>query len=401
MHILIFLLLSLLSLFACTDDGDDPNNNSNNNNNMEDGLPIISIDPIDVLEGDENSFIYLNIRLSKASEDTVSAVVSTISNTAIANEDFVAVESEPIVFEPGQVLLNFKIEILGDTEYEQDELFFLQTYIPVNADLGDHIAANITIQNDDLNTNIPIPTSGTTSPLSYDGMELIWQDEFDATSDLSQNWTFEIGNGNSGWGNNELQYYRAENASLVDGHLVIEAREESFGGRAYTSSRMITKNDFNFQYGRVDIRAALPKGQGIWPALWMLGNNISTVGWPQCGEIDIMEIVGHEPNLLHGTAHWSGGGSHQYNTGTIQLSSGSFNSSFHIFSVIWNETSIEWLLDDVPYHTMQITAAEFSEFQSEFFFIFNVAVGGNWPGSPDATTNFPQRMIVDYIRVFQ
>ena len=165
---------------------------------------------------------------------------------------------------------------------------------------------------------------------------------------------------------------------------------------------MITKDKFSFKYGRVDIRAALPYGQGIWPALWMLGSNFSSVGWPHCGEIDIMEIVGHEPNKLHGTVHWANENNvHAEYSGETTLNSGTFNDKFHVFSIIWNENQIQWLLDDEVYHTVSLSAPALSEFKEEFFFIFNVAVGGNWPGSPDATTAFPQQMIVDYIRVFQ
>ena len=232
-------------------------------------------------------------------------------------------------------------------------------------------------------------------------MELIWQDEFNNGQDLEDNWHFEIGTGNSGWGNNESQFYRKENASIQSGHLVIEAREESYAGRDYTSSRMITSNSFDFQYGRVDIRAVLPKGQGIWPALWMLGSDFWSVGWPSCGEIDIMELIGHIPNRTHGSVHWQQDGGHIYNTGEVDLSNGIFNDEFHVFSLVWTENEIKWLLDDVQFHVIDITSPQMSEFHHPFFFIFNVAVGGNWPGYPDDTTVFPQQMIVDYIRVFQ
>jgi len=214
-------------------------------------------------------------------------------------------------------------------------------------------------------------------------------------------WKFEIGTGSSGWGNNELQYYRKENARIYEGNLVITAKEEAFNGRDYTSSRMITKGCYDFTYGRVDIRANLPTGQGIWPALWMLGDNISTVGWPSCGETDIMEIIGSAPNKLHGTIHWSNNGDYASFGGDKTLSSGIFNDNFHVFSIEWDNTKIRWYLDGVEYHVVEITSAAMTEFHNKNFFIFNVAVGGNWPGSPNSTTVFPQRMIVDYIRVFQ
>jgi len=160
---------------------------------------------------------------------------------------------------------------------------------------------------------VGIPDSGYSTPMSYPGYNLVWNDEFEGTS-LSSDWTFELGTGNNGWGNSELQYYREENAEVRDGMLVITAKEENFGGRNYTSSRIITQGAQSFQYGRIDIRAAVPYGQGIWPALWMLGDNFNTVGWPRCGEIDIMEMVGGSPradggdNKVFGTIHWDNNG---------------------------------------------------------------------------------------------
>lgn len=253
-----------------------------------------------------------------------------------------------------------------------------------------------------VNGSTIIPSTGYSTPDTYDGMKLLWKDEFSGTAVDETFWTFEIGTGNWGWGNNELQYYRKENTYLIDGNLIIEARKESYGGSSYTSSRMITKDKFDFKYGRVDIRAALPKGQGIWPALWMLGSNISTVGWPACGEIDIMELIGGgaKDSEVHGTIHWDDNG-HVYRGGLYTKSPGTFNDEFHVFSIIWTSTAITWYVNDIQFHTESITPASMSELHNSAFFIFNVAVGGNWPGSPDATTVFPQRMIVDYVRVFQ
>lgn len=246
-----------------------------------------------------------------------------------------------------------------------------------------------------------IPPTGYTTPTSYSGWTMIWQDEFSGTSLNTSDWNYEIGG--HGWGNNELQYYQQDNTSMVQGHLVIEAREQNVGGRAYTSSRLTTQNKFDFQYGRVDIRAALPKGQGIWPALWMLGSDFSSVGWPFCGEIDIMEMIGGgegRDDTVHGTCHWEQDG-HANFGGSRQLSSGDFYDEFHVFSITWTSSEIRWYLDDVQYHVISTTPSEMDEFRDSFFFIFNVAVGGNWPGSPNGSTQFPQRMVVDYIRVFQ
>lgn len=165
---------------------------------------------------------------------------------------------------------------------------------------------------------------------------------------------------------------------------------------------MKTQGLREFKYGRIDIRAKLPIGQGIWPAFWLLGSNYPVVGWPQCGEFDIMEIVGQEPSTLHGTAHWDNDGKYATYGRYKKLPAGeTFADEYHVFSIIWNSQTIKWLLDDVQYNVMDITPSSLSEFQLEFFLIFNVAVGGNWPGSPDNTTLFPKRMRVDYVRVFQ
>ena len=266
----------------------------------------------------------------------------------------------------------------------------------------------VTPVNDDGNNEpfvreLTIPTTGFESPESYDGMQLVWQDEFEGSALNSENWYHETGNGINGWGNNELQYYRENNTSMVEGNLVIEAKREDFQGSLYTSSRIVTLNKQSFKYGRIDIRAVLPETQGLWPALWMLGTNFNDVGWPACGEIDIMEMIGGEgrENTVHGTVHWDANGSHAQYGGSKTLSTGTFADEYHVFSIVWDETEIRWLVDDQQYHVINIEPADLDEFQKEFFFIFNVAVGGNWPGSPNGETVFPQWMVVDYVRVFQ
>jgi len=248
-----------------------------------------------------------------------------------------------------------------------------------------------------------IPKQGYSTPTTYEGYNLIWADEFEGLELNTDIWKHELGTGSNGWGNNELEYYRKENTRVNNGCLFIEAKKENFGGRNYTSSRIITKGNKAFKFGRIDIRAALPKGQGIWPALWMLGSNIDALGWPGCGEIDIMEMVGGtgKDNTVHGTAHWDNAGSYASYGKGYTLPSGIFADEFHVFSIVWDATSIKWYMDDIMYNVIDITPQGLSEFQNDFFLIFNVAVGGNWPGSPDATTFFPQHMIVDYVRVFQ
>lgn len=244
------------------------------------------------------------------------------------------------------------------------------------------------------------------SPENYPDMRLLWADEFDGNDVNLRDWNFDIGD--NGWGNEEWQYYQPQNATLQNGHLVITAREQRKSGSTYTSTRIKTEGEVEFTYGRVDIRAALPEGQGIWPALWALGANFRQVGWPRTGELDIMEMIGGRgrENTVHGTMHWNRGGlnapySHTYQGGSYQLDSGKFSYGFHVFSMIRSPEGVTWLVDDIPFYSYQFSdAPDFDAFQKPFFLIFNIAVGGRWPGYPDDSTNFPQRLVVDYVRVF-
>ena len=233
---------------------------------------------------------------------------------------------------------------------------------------------------------------------------LVWSDEFDYTGlpDPSK-WNIEIGGG--GWGNNELQYYTNSetNAKVESGILTITAREESFGGRDYTSARITTQNKFDFKYGKIEAKIKLPYGQGLWPAFWMLGANFGSTGWPACGEIDIMELVGGtgNDNTVYSTLHWDNNGEHAQYGESYSLPSGIFADEYHVFTVEWDDQEIRGFMDDIQYFTADITPAQLSEFHNNFFIILNVAVGGNWPGSPDATTSFPQTMEIDWVRVYQ
>jgi beta-glucanase (GH16 family) len=226
---------------------------------------------------------------------------------------------------------------------------------------------------------------------------LIWSDEFSGTTLNQDIWTYEYGN--SGWGNNELQYYTndEDNVAVNDGTLKITARQETFGSAPYTSGRIITNNKFEFQYGKVECRMKMPIGQGIWPAFWMLGANIENVSWPNCGEIDIMEHVNNEP-MMHGTVHWYNNG-HSYEGSSYSTDV----TEYHIYGIIWDETKIQFFVDGNFYNEFVYSNTNNSGtvFQNPYFFLLNVAVGGNWPGNPDGTATFPATMEVDYIRVFQ
>ena len=369
------------------------------NSDDEKKLPSIFVESIQVEEGNTTNYLEEMLTLTNSVDYDLSVDVRTVDGTAIKGKDYTDL-NEVIIFSAGQEQASFNIEILGDDIPEDNEIFSIRLENPYNVNIVNS-TATVTLINDDEHI-FSIPETGYSTPDSYDGMTMVWSDEFDGPEINSNNWTFEIGTGNGGWGNNELQYYQEDNTSIIDGNLVIEARRQTLESSNYTSSRLITRGKQSFQYGRVDIRAVMPKGQGMWPALWMLGSNISQVSWPSCGEIDIMEMIGGEERdkVVHGTAHWDQGG-HVYYGQSMSNASGKLSEEYHVYSIIWDEQSIRWFFDDINYNTIDITPEALSAFHDDFFFIMNIAVGGNWPGSPDNTTLFPQWMIVDYIRVFQ
>ena len=229
---------------------------------------------------------------------------------------------------------------------------------------------------------------------------LVWSDEFDGNAVNEGNWSYQTGG--SGWGNNELQYYRPQNATVESGVLKITAREQKYRGKNYTSTRMRTLNKADFTYGHFEARIKMTTGQGIWPAFWMMPTDDVYGGWPKSGEIDIMENVGHEPSTTHGTIHY-GDPSHVFSGASFRLFGGQrFTDDFHTFAIEKDPNEIRWYVDGVHFYTRTPAdiAPEFWPFEERYHFILNVAVGGNWPGSPDATTVFPQVLEVDYVRVY-
>ena len=235
---------------------------------------------------------------------------------------------------------------------------------------------------------------------------LVWSDEFDGPDGQKPDptkWTYDIGRGQDGWGNQELQYYtdRPQNAKLDGkGNLVITARSESFSGAAFTSARLKTEGIFTTKYGRIEARLITPYGPGMWPAFWMLGANIPEVGWPQCGEIDIMELRGQEPHLAHGSIHGPGYSGGNAITKTFALNNGRFDQKYHVFAVEWTEDRLDFFVDDFLYQRIERTAVNEWVFDQDFFLILNVAVGGTFLGFPTSDTPFPQTMTVDYVRVY-
>lgn len=246
------------------------------------------------------------------------------------------------------------------------------------------------------------PVTPTTPSLAY---QLVWSDEFntDGNPDTTK-WSYEVGG--TGWGNNELQYYtnaRPENARVNGGNLVIETRKESFGGKNYTSARLVTKGKAQWTHGKFEIRAKLPKGRGTWPAIWTLAAT-SPLIWPDDGELDIMEEVGYDPNVIHGTAH-----SKLYNGANGKQKGGSVlikdaQDSFHVYSMEWTESSVTWSVDGNFYfvYNNPNTGTDAWPFLKNFFLILNIAIGGNWGGVQGVDDSiFPQSMLIDYVRVYQ
>ena len=229
------------------------------------------------------------------------------------------------------------------------------------------------------------------------------QDEFDEDgAPNSSIWTYDIGG--NGWGNNELQYYtdRSQNVAVQNGYLIITAEKENFEEASYTSARILSKGLFEQAYGRFEARIKLPWGQGIWPAFWLLGGDIDTNNWPNCGEIDIMEYRGQNPTMVLGTVHGPGYSGGESISKSYSLTNDRFDTGFHIFGIEWTPDYINYYVDDVLYN--QITPEDVTGewvFNKPFFIIINLAVGGSFVGSPNAETIFPQTMLVDYVRVYQ
>jgi beta-glucanase (GH16 family) len=240
-----------------------------------------------------------------------------------------------------------------------------------------------------------------------------WQEEFNQATNsgpLAATWSYDLGGG--GWGNAELETYTnsrsnsyvTDDTDATDGKaLVIRAVKDSSGN--YTSARIISSGLFATQYGRVEARMKLPKGQGLWPAFWMLGQNIGTVGWPACGEIDIMEVLGQQPGKLYGTLHGPGySGGNGKGSSYVLPNGASFSDAYHVFAVEWQPGQIDWLVDGTKYFTVKKTdipaGTSWVPDVGPFFIILNLAVGGNWPGSPDGTTVFPAELRIDYVRYY-
>jgi beta-glucanase (GH16 family) len=236
-----------------------------------------------------------------------------------------------------------------------------------------------------------------------DGWKLVWQDEFNDSNLNTNYWKYDIDG--KGGGNNELQYYSDSplNSYIENGSLVIKALNDGYAGRAYTSAKIRSKHLAEWTYGKFEIRAKLPVGQGMWPAIWMMPSENIYGTWPMSGEIDIMEYIGREPNKIHGTIHYGDRWPKNKSTTGKYTSSKSLTDDYHVFSIEWEPNKISWYIDGILYSTKTPKDLHGRKWvwDQKFYLIINLAVGGNWPGSPDKTTVFPQKFYIDYVRVYQ
>ena len=365
--------------------------------------PVISVSDTRGFEMDGGSIVQFEVRASFATERDIQFDYEVKGITAEPGVDFTLVNGS-LSIPPGESRVFVDVVILDDDVNEVDESFNLTISNGQGATIGSNTGIAIISDDDDAVSNAE---DGYITSEQHFGYNLMWSDEFVGDQLDLNTYGFELGDGCPnlcGWGNNELQLYTDsdENVFIDNGKLIIKADEGGEG--KYNSARVTTKGKRDFGFSRMDIRAKLPKGQGIWPAIWMLGSNIDDVGWPASGEIDIMELVGHEPEKVHGTAHWGpqGRSFSTFSTGTYSLAEG-FDQAFHVFTLIWENDRLDWYVDETKFHS--ITPADMQgeayRFNAPFYLLFNVAVGGNWPGNPDETTQFPQQMEVDYVRVFE
>jgi beta-glucanase (GH16 family) len=368
--------------------------------------PSISIESATNAEGNSGTTAFnFSVKLSKAATATVAVSFMVTAGLAKEGSDYTLPSSSTVSFAPGETQKNITINIIADDIREADEDFSVTLSNASGATVAAAIAkGNIT--NDD--TRVPFANAGYSTPSSYPGMSLTWSDEFDGTALNANNWVYDIGTGCPslcGWGNNELQYYTnsPNNVFVQNGSVIIESRKENIGGKEYSSGRIKTDGKQSFKFGRIDIRAISPYGRGIWPALWMMPQNNVYGTWPNSGEIDIMEVKGHDTKTAYQTVHYGPGPPSTFVSKTYTLTNGNLDDSFHVYSLAWTMDTLRLLVDDVEINKVTKTdlTGRTYPFNENFFFILCTAVGGNFPGAPDASSTYPQWLIVDYVRVFQ
>ena len=393
-NLIIITLATILFSTSCKD------------KDKEQELPRVSISgPATIDEGngtDEKLATFIATLSFEGPEYPVEISYYTKNESTDASDiEFIeSSDRKKVKFESGETSKTFTIKINSDSDYEPNEEFAVVLAGPVNCILSSKKEAIVEIKNDDECAT----GCGYITPETYAGYNMVWSDEFNTEAIDPTQWNWEV-NGDGG-GNNEEQYYinSAENSYMENGNLILVAKREDYQGKKYTSARLTTQGKYSVQYGRVDIRAKVPDARGTWPALWMLGDNIWDAGWPGCGEIDIMELVGYDAKHVHATGHWGNAVDDKGISGGSHFSEEGFSEKYHVYSLIWTSTGMTFYVDDVEIHYIPKTAVVgyTYPFDQKFFFIFNIAVGGDWgglEGIDDAA--FPQKMIVDYVRVFQ
>jgi beta-glucanase (GH16 family) len=376
------------------------------NKQGNDVTPKMSFNDIIMAEGNGGmNTLEVTLTLDQGSSKQISVVYSTIDGTAKAGQDFTAASNQTITFKPNETQKKILIPLVADDIKEADESFLVRVESPINVILLKG-SASITLTNDD--TKIGFNNTGYDAVTSYPGYTLAWGDEFNGGSTDATAWTAEVGDGCPslcGWGNNELEYYTnpPNNLFFQDGKMIIELKAETFGGKNYTSARIKTQGKKTFKFGRIDIRAILPKGKGVWPAFWMLPQNNVYGGWPRSGEIDLMENMGNEPAKVLSTVHYGPGPGSIYISRNYTLPSSTFSDQFHVFSFEWKLDQLKFYVDDNLFSTVNKPdlGGNTYPFNELFYFVINLAIGGNFPGAPDATTLLPQWLIIDYIRIYQ
>ena len=333
-----------------------------------------------------SAFLFIWTACSKKDSGPANVTPSNLSVTAVVNTDssgnvsFTATATNALTYD-----FDF-----GDNVKQEAQTGILTHKYPISGDYTVTVTA-ISASGQTIYKSIQVTVAV--------ALKLVWSDEFDKPgSPDPTNWGFDLGTGSGGWGNNELENYtsRQANAIVSNGNLTIFAIRESYNGSNFTSARMISNNLYSFQYGKIEVRAKLPVATGTWPAIWMLGNNIASAGWPACGEIDIMEQSGTNKSLIYGTLHYPTE-ANQYGDGATVSITGA-NTAFHTYSALWAPTSITLFVDGVSYYQLPNRAG--LPFNQKFFVILNVAMGGNFGGSVD-TSFTTDSMVVDYVRVYQ
>lgn len=384
---------------GCSEDPDPTNPSNPQTNNVIPELTIAAATAVETDAGGKMDFEVTTNRSDFTKEVTFQYATKGI--TAEPGKDFTTATGQGTIA-VGASSFTISVDILNDDEREIDEL--LEVTISDAKDATIKTATNTgSITDNDM--SLLGDEDGYNTPTSYFGYSQIWNEDFDGDSVDEERYNFELGDGCPnicGWGNDELQNYTNEekNVKLADGRMTITATQEDV--LSFNSARLTTKDKVEFQFGRIDVRAKLPKGQGLWPAIWMLGANIDDVGWPACGEIDIMELVGHKANQVVGTAHWGEPGQPSTFVSSTYTQAQDFSEDFHVFTLVWELNKMTWYVDERKFHTINRSDVDGQwRFNQPFFFIFNIAVGGRYPGNPDDSTTFPQTMDIDYIRVFQ